>query len=355
MRGKWMLFASIAVVVLILIGGAVTWCWFRPCSAPVKTPPPQSPPAAAGNEVTLTGKIEAQQVIPVAAPIEGIVDELFVEAGADVYEGQLLARIRNGKLDSALESATAEVEKLKARITTLEGSIIAARLEASRAGADATRVKAEYDRIDRAYQRQQMLLKEGATPRLTFEKAEKEFKQIKSEYESVADVARSADERVATLNRDLDAAKKLLDGKTQDLENAKEEAGQGEVKSPVDGMVVARKGVAGEPVSPLMEDFFVLAANLTALQLVVEPDPTMLPRIKPGQVAGIRIAEAGEELPGIVREMRGENQVIVEFVSPGAGVKPGMSAQARISLADAPQSSPQPPPSPATAQTQKKP
>jgi multidrug resistance efflux pump len=346
MRGKWMLFAGIAVVVLILIGGAVTWCSFRPCAAPSsKSPATQAVPAAAANEVTLTGKIEAQQVIPVAAPIEGIVDELFVEAGADVYEGQLLARIRNGKLDSALESATAEVEKLKARVTTLEGSIIAARLEASRAGADATRVKAEYDRLDRAYQRQQMLLKEGATPRLTFEKAEKEFKQIKAEYDSVADVARTADDRVATLNRDLDSAKKLLDGKIQDLENAKEEAGQGEVKSPVDGMVVSRKGVAGEPVSPMMEDFFVLAANLTALQVVVEPDPSVLTRIKPGQIAGVRIAEAGEELPGIVRELRGENQVIVEFVSPGAGVKPGMTAQARISLGgETQQQQPAPPP-----------
>jgi multidrug resistance efflux pump len=332
MRGKWMLMAGITVVVLLLTGGALTWCWFRPCSAPAKTPTTPAQAVSNSSEVTLTGKIEAQQVIPVAAPIEGIVDELFVEPGADVYEGQLLARIRNGKLDSALESATAEVEKLKARVTTLEGSIIAARLEASRAGADATRVKAEYDRLDRAYQRQQMLLKEGATPRLTFEKAEKEFKQIKAEYDSVADVARTADDRVATLNRDLDAAKKLLDGRVQDLENAKEEAGQGEVKSPVDGMVVSRKGVAGEPVSPMMEDFFVLAANLTALQVVVEPDPSVLPRIKPGQIAGIRIAEAGEELPGIVRELRGENQVIVEFVSPGAGVKPGMTAQARISL-----------------------
>lgn len=353
MRGKRMLYAGIAVVVLILTGGALTWCWFRPCAAPAKAPVVQTLPVAAGNEVTLAGKIEAQQVIPVAAPIEGIVDELFVEPGADVYEGQLLARIRNGKLDSALEAATAEVEKLKARITTLEGSIIAARLEASRAGADATRVKAEYDRIDRAYQRQQMLLKEGATPRLTFEKAEKEFKQIKAEYESVADVARTSDERVATLNRDLDAAKKLLDGRNQDLENAREEAGQGEVKSPVDGMVVSRNGVAGEPVSPMMEDFFVLAANLTALQVVVEPDPSVLPRIKPGQIAGVRIAEAGEELPGIVRELRGENQVIVEFVSPGAGIKPGMTANARISLVDAPG---QPPPSPAPpAQNPKKP
>ena len=36
------------------------------------------------------------------------------------------------------------------------------------------RVRAELDRASRNYQRQKMLLAEGATPRLTFEKAERE-------------------------------------------------------------------------------------------------------------------------------------------------------------------------------------
>jgi HlyD family secretion protein len=336
MRGKWMLIGSIAVF-LALGTGAIYW-WLRVQTASGKTTSAKSPDQQTqllngGNEISLSGKIQPQEVIPVASPIEGIVDELFVEAGADVYEGQLLARIRNGKLDSALESATAEVEKLKARITNLEGLIVAGRLEASRASADASRVKTEYDRLDRLYQRQQLLLKEGATPRLTFEKAEKDFQQIKAEYESVSDVSRVADERVATLNRDLDAAKKLLEGRTQELENAQEEAGQGELKSPVDGVVVSRKGSPGEPVSPAVVDFFVLAGNLSAMQAVVEPDPAILPKIKPGLIAGVRVAEAGDEIPGYVREVRG-TQVLVDFVSPDPSIKPGLSAQVRISLVE---------------------
>ncbi len=329
-----MLFAGIAV--LLAVGaGAITWWRSQKADGRSKTQPAQQQTQSAangGNEISLTGQIQAQEVIPVAAPIEGIIDELFVDAGAEVYEGQLIARIRSGKLDSVLESATAEVEKLKARITNLEGSIIAARLESSRAAADASRVKTEYDRLDRAFQRQQMLLKEGATPRLTYEKAERDFKQVKTEYESVVDVARSADERVVNLNRDLDTVKKLLDGRAQELENAREEAGQGEVKSPAEGVIVSRKGAPGEQVSPEVEDFFVVAANLNALQAVVEPDPSILPRVKPGQVAGIRIAESGPaEIPGVVREVKGA-RVLVDFTSPGPAVKPGISAQVRINL-----------------------
>jgi multidrug resistance efflux pump len=331
MRGKWMLFGGIAVFLAVGAGAINWWRGQQPTGQPKQAPAPSPTGANGANEISLSGRIQAQEVIPVAAPVEGIIDELFVDTGGDVYEGQLLARIRSGKLDSALESATAEVEKLKARVTNLEGSIIAARLEASRASADAARVRAEYDRLDRNFQRQQLLIKEGATPRLVFEKAEKEFKQVKAENDSAVEVAKAADDRVATLNRDLDAAKKLLDGKTEELENAREEAGQGEVKSPVDGIVVSRKGAPGDPVTPLMEDFFVLAGNLTALQAVVEPDPSILPRVHAGLIAGIRIAEATEEIPGIVREVKG-TQVLVDFVSPGAGVKPGLTAQVRISL-----------------------
>jgi multidrug resistance efflux pump len=123
------------------------------------------------------------------------------------------------------------------------------------------------------------------------------------------------------------------------------------VKSPADGLVISRKGSPGEQVTAGVEDFFVLATNLTALQVVLDPEPGVLPRIKPGQIAGVRIAESGDEIPGFVREIKG-TQVLVDFVVAEANVKPGLTAQVRISLAEsvspaAPSSPPQGAPVPA--------
>jgi multidrug resistance efflux pump len=349
MRGKWMLFGGIAVFLAVGAGAITWWSGQLTTNQPKQQPAPPAANPGTANELSLSGRIQPQELIPVAAPVEGVIDELFVEPGGEVYEGQLLARIRNGKLESALESATAEAEKLKTRMTTLEGSIIAARLESSRAEAEAARVKSEYDLADRAFQRQQMLLREGATPRLTYEKAERDFKQIKIEYDSAADVARIATDRVVTLNRDLDAAKKLYENKAEDLENAKEEAGHGELKSPVDGIVVSRKGSPGEQVSRLNEDFFVLAANLNALQVAADIDPAAMQKVKAGQTASIRVAESADEIPGVVREIR-NGQVLVDFTNPDASIKPGLSAQVRIFLL-----SPTPtPPPPATEAKQGK-
>jgi len=74
--------------------------------------------------------------------------------------------------------------------------------------------------------------------------------------------------------------------------------------------------------------------------VVLDPDPTVLPRIKPGQIAGVRVAESSDEIPGFVREIKG-TQVLVDFVAPEANIKPGLTAQVRIGLLEP--TPPQPP------------
>ena len=142
---------------------------------------------------------------------------------------------------SARDLARSELERAQSRLTNLEASVVAARLEASRAGADASRSRSDFDAAEKAYLRQQLLYREGATPRLVFEKAERDYLRAKSEYETLAAVAKASDQRVDALLKDVDAARKNLAGKTADLEDADADLLAAEVHSPVDGMVVARR------------------------------------------------------------------------------------------------------------------
>jgi multidrug resistance efflux pump len=318
----------------------VWWRTQQPPPAPAAKSAPEKPaaaqtnpaPAFFGNEVSLNGILQPQKTIAVAAPIDGTIQEVMAEAGTQVFQGQVIARIKSGKLDTALESATAEVEKLKTRIANLEGSIIAARLEASRAQADALRAKSELDRAEKAYNRQALLYKEGATPRLTYEKSERDFKQAQADSENLASVAKNAADRIDSSNQDLDNAKKLLDGRNQDLETARVDVSSGEVQAPADGVVIARKGMPGEPITKAVQDFFEIAINTATLQAVVEADASVLPRIKEGQQAVVRVAEFPDDIGGVVREIKGTT-VIVEFANPSPEVKPGLSARVKIKLA----------------------
>ena len=342
MRGKWLLAGGTAVFLSIGAGAFVYWRNNQPtpsAAAPVAEPDPTGPtalpPTFFGDEVSFTGLIQPQKTVLVKSPIDGTIQEVLADAGTQVFQGQVIARIRNGKLDTALESATAEAEKLKTRLANLEGGILAARLESSRAQADALRAKSELDLAERAYNRQVLLYKEGATPRLTYEKAEREYKQAQTESDNLSAVAKNAADRIDSMNVDLDNAKKLSEQKSQDLETARTDVSLGEVQAPVDGIILSRKGQPGEQVTKATEDFFTIAVNTAVLRAVVEADSAVLPRIKEGNQAAVRVAEAPDELAGVVREIKGAT-VVVEFASPWSDVKPGMSARVKIKLIKVP-------------------
>ena len=340
MRGKWLL-AGGSAIFLSIAAGAFVW-WNRanhqtPAATEAKPSAgmkPAAAPAFFGDEVSLSGLIQPKETVFVPAPIEGTIQEVMADAGSQVFQGQVIARIHNGKLDSTLEAATAEVEKLKTRMANLEGSIIAARLESSRAQGDAQRAKNDLDHAEKSYTRQGLLYKEGATPRLTYEKSERDYKQAQTDSDNLSAVARNAADHIDSLNQELDTAKKLLEQKNQDLEAARQDVASGEVQAPADGLVIARKGTPGEPITKAVKDFFEIAVNIAVLQAVVQTDPAVQAKIKVGQQAVIRVAEFPEDIRAVVREIKGP-VVLVEFASPGPEVKPGLTARVKIKLATA--------------------
>jgi macrolide-specific efflux system membrane fusion protein len=331
MRGKWLLLAGVAVLLAAAAGALSVWMRGRPRQAPATRPQPIAAAAVTGNEITLQGRIEARNLISIACPVDGIVEQMFVEVGQEVSEGQLLARIKSGKLESAREAAEAAAGQAQTKVTNLEGQIVEARLEYSRADAELTRARIEQDRAGKAYERQQLLFQAGATPRLAFEKSESEYKAAQDGYQSRQGVAKNAQDRIDSLNRELDAAKRDQTAKQQVLEEAADIASAQEMHSPVSGVVVGRKGEPGAEVTVAITDFFQVAANLEELEVRLDVPPAALQRIQAGLPAGVRVAEVADELAGTVREVR-DGQAIVEFVSPSPAVRPGLTASVRLKL-----------------------
>jgi HlyD family secretion protein len=330
MHRKWPLAGGLALLVL---AAAVAWGWYlrgRPKPVPARSevvvPAPQAP------EISLQGKIQARNIVNIAAPMDGIVDQYLVNVGEEVFEGEVLARIKNPEVDSAEQAARTDAERAQAHVTDLEAQLIAARLEVSRAHSDAVRAKAEYDRTQKAYTRQQQLLDAGATPRLTFEKAEQDYQNAKAEYGGLSDAAQAAEDRVTSLSKEIENAKAMVQSKSKDLDNAEAQLAGGELRSQVNGVVVARRGQQGDHVDQSMKDLLQIAVDLSDLQVVVDADARAAEQIRPGQTAMIRIAEAPAPIEGAVREITptkasGGGQVFVDFTSPSAVIKPGLTAQ----------------------------
>jgi multidrug resistance efflux pump len=328
MRGKWALFYMTPL--LAGLGVLALSIWFRR-----PAPPPVRSAGAAvivNHEITLQGKIRPQHIIVIAAPLSGLVEALPVDVGQEVYKEQVLARVGAQGLESAREAAASDLERAQEQVAKAEAAVTAARLEESRADADAQRARLALDRAEKTYSRQRMLVSQGATPRLTFEKAEGEYQSQVKEFEIMDTGARAARDQVQNALREVTAKKRIVQDREQQLEEAQGNLETAEVRSPVDGTVVGRKAEIGKPANEAGAEFFQIATDLYALEVTLEPKPEDLKRIQPGQQALVLILDLqGQGLPGVVREIRG-NQVVVEFESNLPAIKPGMVADVRLKL-----------------------
>jgi HlyD family secretion protein len=326
MRGKWLLVAG--TLILAAAGGALTWLKHgapQETTTVVKTSTVPAP-----VELSLPGKIQAQRVVAVGATATGSVEAFLADVGQDVSEGQLLARIGSQDLESARDEAARIAQNAQEKVNSIQSRIIAERLEASRAQADANRARDQFERAEKMYLRQQMLNREGATPRLVYEKSQRDFETARTEFTSLEELARQAGDRVDELVHGLEAAKRVADDRSAALETAATQAAGAEIRSPVSGIVVARQGEPGTMLAPEeAKRLFEIAVDLSQLEVEIQPDAAALKRIRTGQDALVFAADFPGAIPASVKEVK-DGGAVVEFVSPSALVRPGMAAQVRL-------------------------
>ena len=141
-----------------------------------------------------------------------------------------------------------------------------------------------------------------------------------------------ADDHVAALLKTMDAARRVFEDKNRELEDAQSQVEAGQLRSPVDGLVVGRRGQPGDAVNRDVQDLFQIAVNPDLLSVVLAPEPGLSATLRPGMPATIQVAElGGQSLPGTIACVTAE-KVTVEFTSPTPLIKPGMSASVRVRL-----------------------
>ena len=210
-----------------------------------------------------------------------------------------------------------------------ESFVANAKLESSRAEADRQRSRTELDKARAIFERQQMLNQHGATPRLAWEKAQRDYESAQKEYDVMQKAARLAADQVQSALNDLTAAQKAAAERSAALAAARDNILQGEVHSPVDGTVVARNGEVGKPAEA---DLFEIATDMFALEVALEPEPQVLQRLLPGEPALVLIPDLQNAgVSGQVKEIT-DGRVVVEFNCTLAGVRPGMPVEVRLRL-----------------------
>lgn len=333
---KWIL-AGVAALLAGLLAGAISLIWDY---AAAEGWVPQDElvvevPAPPVTEINLQGVLSCQNVISLPAPIEGVLESVQADVGDEVFSNMLLATIQNTLVASRLKLIEDELDDAESEISELESKVVSARLESSRATADLSRTQDRYDDARKAAERQRILLREGATPKLVAQRVEEEFQEVLKEYQTARALAESTSDRVQRLLDELEAARRIRDEIMVEADEISADLEATEIFSPVDGILVGMAARQGDEVSLAMEDLFQIAVDLTLLEITVEPRPEQLARILPGQSAVVRVAELpNQPLEGVV-SMITETAVTVEFRNPSPRVRPGLTGHVTIPVLDA--------------------
>jgi HlyD family secretion protein len=266
------------------------------------------------DRVIASGLVAAVEEVQVAPLIEGQpLEELRVDIGDMVTEGQVLAVLSKSTLELQKAESAASLAAAKSGIAQAEAQLV----EAEAAEAEARRVA----------ERTTKLREQGSAPQAQADTANAN--------------AVSAAARVTVARQALESARAQLALAEARLENVDLQLSRTEVKAPVAGEIVARNAKIGAIATAAGQPMFVITRD-AALELRADVAESDILQLKAGQPARLRAVgmDRGETLVGTVRLVEptidatsrlGRARISVDAT---AGLRTGMFVEAEIVTAE---------------------
>jgi multidrug resistance efflux pump len=250
---------------------------------PPKLEPPVAPPRApAGTAVAGAGIVEPEtENISVGAVVPGVVTEVLVHVGDSVRKGTPLFRLDRRHLDAErhfrqanLESAQAQLERLKSQPREEEKPPSQARVEEARANLED---QEDQLRRSRALFAQQAIGSEELVRRQQAAAvARAQYDRARAEHKLLLAGAWMRDLKVAEMSVSLAEAQ---------LKQTEVEIDRLEVRALVDGQVLQVNVRPGEYVGAPPGQALVVLGNVDRLHVRVDIDEHDIPRFQPGEPA----------------------------------------------------------------------
>lgn len=293
----------VPLVLAVIVGaGALT------CVKLFTTPPGPEILQAAVTEgditeaVIATGTLSALRTVDIGTEVSGTVQKLDVDFNSIVHKGEVIAELDPSLFEQDLESAEAAKDRAQIDFEEEQATIDIDQRNLERAEALHTQ------EIETQQEREQAQL------------------QVKEDQ--------------AVMKQDQ-AAIAIADA---NIEQSKVDLAHCTVTSPIDGVVISRNVDEGQTVTARLAapTLFVLAADLTRLQIVADVDESDVSRIRAGQTVDFTVdAYAGHRFEGKVTIVRLNAtttnnvvtyQVVADVPNPDLRLMPGMTATIGIEI-----------------------
>lgn len=261
---------------------------------------------ANGNLVvtaSASGTLQPTKSVDVGSELSGTLASVLVQENDHVSKGQLLAQLDTAKLKDTVAKSQAAVTAAEAVVALTQATVAEAK-------------------ASRARMRQVAELSGGKVP-------------AKTELETAEATLLRAKANEASARADVVQARATLKTDETNL-------GKATISSPVDGVVLTRKVEPGQTVAAAMTTpvLFVLAEDLSKMELQVKVDEADVGNVKTGQTATFTVsAWPGRKFPATIQRVglgstTTDNVVtyktILQVNNDDLALRPGMTATASI-------------------------
>ncbi len=316
-----------AVVLALAAGGA--WWWNQRAKADdVSYRTAKLERGSLQATVSASGAVNPVKQVSVGTQVSGQIKDIYVDFNSEVKAGQLIALIDPETLEYRVRQAQADVDSARAAVLTAQANIAASNAAVSRAQLD-------LDEARRDLERQQSLVDKQFVAQSVADKA-------RALVNTSIEQMKSAQAQLGVTQAQIKSAAANVQQREAALAQARIDLSRTKITSPVDGIVIKRAIEKGQTVASSLQspELFVIAQNLSDMQVEASIDESDVGRIRNGQKATFTVdAFAGQTFDGEVRQVRKAAQnvanvvtyvAVVAFTNTGNKLLPGMTANVRL-------------------------
>ncbi len=271
------------------------------------------------DAVDATGTVNAVITVQVGSQVSGRISALHADFNTRVHKGDVVAEIEPSLFQASLQQAEADLANARANVTGAEAAL-------AKTNATLVQTKADFDRASELMR--------------TRAESQQDFEQSRAAYESARASVQAAEAGVVQ-------AKAAVTQKAAAVAVARTNLGYTIIRSPIDGIVVARNVDIGQTVAASLQapTIFTIAQDLTKMLVYAKVDESDVGRIRIGQPVTFKVdAFPKDQFHGLVQQVRMNPTVVqnvvtydavVEFSNPDLKLFPGMTAYVNIPVATA--------------------
>jgi HlyD family secretion protein len=309
--------AIIGLLIVCAVGAGAGAIYVRRGGPEVQV---QTSPITRGDivdTVGATGTLQAVTTVQVGSQVSGNIQWLGADFNSIVKKGQVIAKLDPSLFEAQLQQARANLNQTRANL--------------AKAQSDLERTKVQLTDAQQKYTRAKELAAKGLVPQ--------------SELDAAKIAVDTAQAGLASQEATVNQAQAAVTQSQASVNQNQVNLDHTIITAPIDGIVTQRSVDVGQTVAASMQapTLFVIAADLTKMQVNANIDEADVGRIRPGQHVTFHVdAYPTDNFDGTVSQIRLQPVVVsnvttygtvIDVPNPQLKLKPGMTANVKVEIA----------------------